>query len=149
MSTTIMNDIFKLSTSSKQTYRKRERNQSSRMVSAHSHGNHLLTLPSSESKRTKTTWEDWALHLRGEVLLSGHRALLEGSSAMASSKHLQISYQSYAGSHSWVSPAWIPVMKPGGWWAEIQFQGVMSTWMNWWPAPHPGVVAALQLGFRL
>lgn len=50
----IMNDIFKLSTSSKQTYRKRERNRSNRMVSAHSHSHHLLTLPSSESKGPKS-----------------------------------------------------------------------------------------------
>lgn len=59
-------------------------------------------------------WRGWELHLSWEVLLSCQRALLEGSSAMASSKYLQISYWSHTGSHSLVSPAQVPVMRPGG-----------------------------------
>jgi len=105
----ITDDVFTLS--SNQTYREKEGTEAADR-STHWHSSHLSTGP-SWIQGTKTTWQGWELHLSWEGLLSCHRALLEGSSATGSSKYLQISYWSYTGSHSLVSPAQVPVMRPG------------------------------------
>lgn len=134
----IANDVFTLS--SNQIERG---NWSNGTLSTHWHSSHLLTLL-SWIQETKIMWQGWELHLRCEGPVSCHRALLEGSSAVASSKHLQISYWSYTGSHSLVSPARVPVMRPGGWWVEIQFQGVMSSWLSFDPGDLLPILVLLQ-----
>lgn len=107
----IMNDAFTLSTSSNQTYRERE-------VEAMELCQHTDTATICWHCCPLNPWDQNRVVGLGAspslwILLSCHRALLEGSSVMASSKYLQISYQSSTGSHSCVSPALVPVMRPG------------------------------------
>lgn len=85
-----MNGVLTLSTSPNQACRRR--NYSCGSMSTNQPGNHLFVLLSLEP-RGPSHMEGEGLHLRCEVLILCHRALLEGSSALAGSECLQTSYR--------------------------------------------------------
>lgn len=144
-----VNNAFTLSTSSTQTHT--QRNWSNGNVSTHWYSDHLLTRPSPESQGPKPRGRAGSVTLAAEPYshVTGHfwkEALwrptprtcrLPTSAAQEVALGLTCMSSCYeARGPASGNPA------PG---ADV----IWTELWSWWPAPHPGVVAALQLGFRL